>query len=48
VSGVPWHYQNLSDAVEKGGSTKGAVLLGSFELNGSRRNPAENSQLPNV
>jgi hypothetical protein len=34
--GVPFHYQNLSDAVESG-STKVAGLLGSFEPDGSRR-----------
>jgi hypothetical protein len=36
LSRVPFHYQNLSDAVEKGGLTKGAGLLGSFEPDGSR------------
>jgi Retroviral aspartyl protease len=33
VSGVPFHYQNLSNAVGKGGSTKGAGLLSVFLLN---------------
>jgi hypothetical protein len=48
VPGVPCHYQDLSDAVEKVVLRKEPVYLVHFSQMGVEGNSAENSQLPNT